>query len=253
MPSSIVVKHNDRTMTFNEESHSYVDDNRKRYCSVTTLVGMGFEKFDAERIAKQLAAKRGEDDWQHYIDLWRKEGQEASNFGTRLHHNCEHMILGRYDECYEPTTIQERINFSLAEKQVEKIKSDENACKFEPEKLVFSNRLGLAGSIDLLVTNKDGSYIIYDWKNIKELKKDGFMGKTGILECTKTVQDSNYWHYALQLQLYEIILKVDGYVPKDAKFNRRLCVFSNSSFSVHEMPNVMNEAKGLILWLNKKV
>lgn len=251
MPSSITVSHNNRKMTFSEDSHSYIDNHGKKYMSVTTLIGHAFEKFDAEKVAKALAEKRGEEDWRYYVNLWREEGKKAADQGTRLHFNCEHMILDRYDECYIAETPQEMINFSLAEKQVKKIKEDEHSVKFEPEKLVFSNILGLAGSIDLLVTKDDGSYIIYDWKNIKELKKEGFNGKTGVLKCTANVQDSNYWHYALQLQLYEIILKAENYVDRNAKFERRLCVFSNGRLDVYEMPDVKEEAKGLIRWLNR--
>ena len=153
MPSSITVSHNNRKMTFSEDSHSYIDNHGKKYMSVTTLIGYAFEKFDAEKVAKALAEKRGEEDWCYYVNLWREEG-------TRLHLNCEHMILDRYDECYIAETPQEMINFSLAEKQVKKIKEDEHSVKFEPEKLVFSNILGLSVSIDILVKKDDGSYII---------------------------------------------------------------------------------------------
>ena len=129
---------------------------------------------------------------------------------------------------------------------------NKNYIKFETEKLVFSPALKIAGSIDLFVTCKDGSYIIYDWKILsKGLSQYGFNNKCGILECTKHIQDSNYWHYALQLQIYEIILKAEGYIPLNADVKRILNVFTDNKFSQHEMPDLKNEAKSLIKWLNQ--
>lgn len=248
MPSSIIAHHNNRTITFTEDDHSYIDDKGKQYCSVTTLIGKAFEKFDAEAIAK----KNYGDNWKEYVEKWDKIGAEAAYAGTRLHHNCECLILENEQQCYLPENITETINFNLAKKKIYEIKNIKNAIKFEPEKLVFSERLGLAGSIDCLVTNNDNSYIIFDFKNIKTLKMENAFGKTGIIQCTKNMPDTNYWHYALQLQLYEILLKAENYVDKNAKFIRELIVFSNSTVKNYRLPNVIKEAKELILWMHKK-
>lgn len=247
MPSSIVVRHNDRTVTFNEADHSYIDDKMQRYVSVTTLVGMGFEKFDAEATAKRKAEKDG-GDLKAYVEAWKKTGEQAANFGTRLHYNCEQQILGNTDKILTPVNAMEKINFDLAHREVDRIVNEEKDASLQPEKLVFSEKLHLAGSIDLLVESSNGTYKIYDWKNVKGISTVGYKGKTGILDCTKDMQDSNYWHYALQLQLYEIILKVEGYVPRDAHFFRCLNVFSNGRLTHVEMPDVMKEAKELIKW-----
>ena len=40
-----------------------------------------------------------------------------------------------------------------------------------------------------------------------ELKADSFGGKTAKTECIKHLPDSNYWHYALQLNTYKMILE----------------------------------------------
>lgn len=245
MPKSIIVNHNNISITFNEDDHSYIDMYNKRYTSVTTLIGRGFEKFDSESIAKKIAEKKN-CDWHNIIDEWNKIGSIAANEGTRLHENCENQILNNFDKLHSPTSINEKIKFEQAFKVVNKLKENHHNVKFEPEKLVFSPRMKIAGSIDLLVYKDDGKFIIYDWKNIKQISLYGFNNKCGILEATKNIQDSNYWHYALQLQIYEIILKVENYIPKNAHVSRILNVFEQSGFHQYEMPNVLDCAKKLI-------
>ncbi len=252
MPGSTTVTHNNVSMTFTENDHSYIDQFSKRYTSVTTLVSMGFEKFDSERIAKAKAAREG-GDWRDLVNEWKENGQKAANAGTRLHENCERQILGHSELMHDPVDEFEAWNFKLASDAVERIKNEKDAIKFEPEKLVFSPKLGLAGSVDLLVTFKNNIYKIYDWKNIKDLSVTGFKGKKGIIDATSDLQDSNYWHYALQLQLYEIILKVEGYIPRDASVRRILNCFINRSFKTVELPDVMKNAKQLIKWYKNEI
>ena len=245
MPQSITVQHKNISITFTEEDHSYIDMYNNRYTSVTTLIGRGFEKFNAEEIAKKKAIREN-CDWHDLVNEWTEKGERAANEGTRLHENCENQILNKYEKMHKPKSINEKINFDLAFNAVNKIKENHNNIKFEPEKLVFSPKLRLAGSIDLLVHCIDKKYIIYDWKNIKEISLFGFNNKCGIIDATKNVQDSNYWHYALQLQIYEIILKVENYIPKNAHVSRILNVFEHGKFNQYELPNMMENAKNLI-------
>ena len=106
----------------------------------------------------------------------------------------------------------------------------------------------MLGSIDLLATNKDGTYTIFDWKNLKKLEMNGFNGKTGCIDATRSLQDSNFWHYALQLHIYEIILKVENYVSQDAFVKKSLNCFINGNFKQVDLPDVKKEAKALIKW-----
>lgn len=251
MPSSTIVRHNDRILTFNEDQHSYADDTGKSYTSVTRLIGMGFEKFDAVNIAKRKAEREGLN-WQDLVIEWKEAGEKAANAGTRLHQNCEYQILGQEDRMNEPLDVQERINFNLAYEEVKRIKNDKYVIKLEPEKIIFSPSLNLAGSVDLLVSYESGDYIIYDWKNIKGISAVSFNGKCGILDATHGIPDSNYWHYALQLQIYEIILKVEGYIPNKSNVRRILNCFINGRLEKVELPDVKTAAKELIKWLNRR-
>jgi ATP-dependent exoDNAse (exonuclease V) beta subunit len=244
MPGDKVCSHNGETVEFNEREHTYVDSKNRLYTSVTTLVGLGFSAFDAEKVAKASSV----DDWSSLIDKWDREAKKAAWLGTRLHENCENVILGNLDKLHSPTTVDEKACMDAAMREAKRLKADKTIESLEPEKLVFSSTLMLAGSVDLLAKNRNGSYTIYDWKRVKKLSTSGYKGQTGILEATKDIQDSNYWHYALQLRLYEIILKLEGYVPREAPFRRCLNVITNGKLTVVDLPDVGEEAKKLIVW-----
>ena len=250
MPSSITVEHNNVRMVFNEEDHSYIDERGRRYTSVTSLVSQGFEAFDSERVAKRVALKEGRD-WRDIVAEWRETGKMAASQGTRLHENCEMQIRGKLDCMHEPKTPYEQIIFKIAYDEVARLKSDPHLIKFEPEKLVFSPRLLLAGSIDLLGEYDDG-WRIYDWKNIKSLSKCGFNGKCGIIEPTSKIEDSNFWHYVLQLNLYEVILKVERYIPKEVEVKKTLKCFIQGHLENVEVPSVLDVAKRMVTWHYEK-
>jgi len=228
-----------------------MDNEKRKLTSVTVLVSKGFEEFDAEAVAKRKCAKEG-GDWRELVALWEEKGRLAAKAGTRLHENCERHILGQMDLLNSPQDEVEKINFKLAYDAIEEMKRDRTVVKFEPEKRMYSDRLGLVGVIDLLVTHIDGSYTLYDWKNVKDLSQFGFRNKCGILPCTRNIQDSNYWHYALQLQIYEIMLKADKIIPVDAVVRRKLNAFINGRLQEVDMPDVKEAAKGLIIWNSKR-
>ena len=73
--------------------------------------------------------------------------------------------------------------------------------------MIYDEDLLLAGSIDMVYENPDGTLMIYDWKRSKEIKKtDSFM-KYALTECISHIPDTNYWHYTLQLNTYKAILE----------------------------------------------
>ena len=59
----------------------------------------------------------------------------------------------------------------------------------------------------MIFENPDGTLQIYDWKRVKSIEYEAFGGKTSIVPCLKHLPDTNFWHYALQLNLYKMILE----------------------------------------------
>ena len=83
----------------------------------------------------------------------------------------------------------------------------QNLEPFRTEWMIYSNDLGIAGSIDMIFRSKlnEHEYIIYDWKRSKEIKFENkyTRGKGPAV----TLDDCNYIHYSLQLNMYKYILE----------------------------------------------
>lgn len=249
MPSSTQATHpsGKLKLTFTEDNHLYVDDFGIEYTSCTTLVHAAFEKFDALKVAAAKSARTGIPVDQ-YISEWKAYGEERADLGTRTHENIEHQILGRYECMHQPVNDDERARFRAAWYEVEKLQKSYDV--LEPEKLVFSPRFRVSGSIDLLARRRDGSYSIIDWKFIKDLKTSAFQNKTGIHFATRHLPDCNFYHYALQTNVYEQLLKIEGYIKPMAHVDKWLGVydFTQRKFNFVRMPELAWEALLLMAW-----
>ena len=87
---------------------------------------------------------------------------------------------------------------------------------YRTEWMIFDEELKLAGSIDMVYENPDGTLTIYDWKRSKDITKVNGWKKCAINPLIGYMPDSNFWHYALQLNTYKAILerKYDKQVTK---------------------------------------
>jgi ATP-dependent exoDNAse (exonuclease V) beta subunit len=86
-----------------------------------------------------------------------------------------------------------------------------NACPdlkpYRTEWMIYDEDLCIAGSIDMVYENPDGTLMIYDWKRAKEIVKASAFMKYATTECISHIPDTNFWHYALQLNTYKAILE----------------------------------------------
>jgi len=206
-----------RIIQFTESDHKYVAKDKndkliKELISVTTLIGNYFPKFDADLMAPKVAVKRGLSVEQIKAE-WKQAGEEASRYGTRVHEYLEDLIRG-----VKPRNIPENDKetkvFGYAAQLARKIKS--RFTDFKPEKIVSDVQLGIAGTIDLLCRDPrgDGSVVILDWKTNKQIRMIDQFGKKGFGPVAH-VEDCEFGHYSLQLNLYEFILKHAGYILRN--------------------------------------
>jgi hypothetical protein len=73
--------------------------------------------------------------------------------------------------------------------------------------MVYYEELKLSGSIDMVFENPDGTLQIYDWKRCQEIQNETAFGKYAVTSCISHLPDTNFWHYALQLNVYKMILE----------------------------------------------
>ena len=56
-----------------------------------------------------------------------------------------------------------------------------NKRPYRTEWMVYHEELRLAGFIDMVFENKDGTLQIYDWKRCRDIKKNDAFGKCAII------------------------------------------------------------------------
>lgn len=212
-PTKLAVKNahpRDRRVRFEESGHLYFIDGSNRFvASVTALVHGRFARFDADAILTKHYAT-----WQRYPErkpeyagktreeikeMWRCKGELASRLGTALHENIELY----YND--EPPAM----DASLKEWSLfERFQACYQLKPFRTEAFVFSENHRLAGSIDFLAENDDGSLTLVDWKrSCHDLSPSTpHWGRFGSAPL-ESVPDTHFHKYSLQLCCYKFLLE----------------------------------------------
>lgn len=195
----------DTRIVFDEGPHIYhIDGNSDGYMSVTTFNHSHFDHFDADKIITNMMSSKNWPQSKYYGQTpdeikacWDKNRDEAATAGTQMHYDIE---------CYYNNCPNE--NDSIEYKYFQNFIKDFPELKpYRTEWTVFHEELKLAGSIDMVFENPDGTLLIYDWKRCKEIVKTTSFNKWGNKECIDHLPDTNYWHYCLQLNTYKAILE----------------------------------------------
>ena len=196
----------DAFISFDEGPHIYTINGDSSFTSVTTWVHKHFEKFDADKVISNMMKSKN---WQNnkYFGKtiseikseWDKNRDEAANAGTKMHYDIECF----YNECYKDSNSSEEFKYFMNfERNIgSKMKP------YRTEWMVYHEEYRLAGSIDMIFENPDGTLQIYDWKRCKEIKKVNAWDKFAITPELEDLPDTNFWHYSLQLNTYKKILE----------------------------------------------
>ena len=254
MLAHINTHHRDNLITFDEPTHIYtIKNDPAAYTSCTTFNAQHFQGFNADEVIKKMMQSARWTSSPYFgmsVDeikkKWKDSGVVASTLGTALHY---------YIECYynksgcswdlrekllvnDPTSLDHFEQFVAANKHL---------VPYRTEWMIYNEDLKIAGSIDAVFVNEDGTYSIYDWKRSKEIKKTAFGGAWAKTECISHIPDSNYWKYALQLNVYKAILE-----EKYGITVSELCLVvlhpDNKSFIKMTMPVLKEEINALFKW-----
>ncbi len=235
----------DTHISFDEGPHIYTIDGDSDYTSVTSWNHSHFPEFNSELvITKMMASPK----WpqspyfgmtkQEIKDKWKNDGIAASEAGTRMHYDIE----GFYNN------MKMEDNDTLEWKYFKEF-NDAIGSKLEPyrtEWMVWDKDLRLAGSIDMIFANSDGTLQIYDWKRVKEIKKENRWDSAKV-DCISHLPHSNFWHYSLQLNTYKSIIE-RNYGKKVSKMFL-VCLHpnnKNNSYLSYEVSSLSQEMKDLI-------
>jgi len=198
----------DKYISFEPGPHIYtVCGERGTYTSVTTWNHHHFSKFDADAIIdKMFSNKKNVTDpkWKYYgmtkdeiKRQWAINAENASGSGTKTHDDIEKFYNGMNVE-------NDTLEFHYFRQFV---KDHPELIAFRTEWMIYHEELKISGSIDMVFENPDGTIQIYDWKRVKEIKHEDTFGKYALTTCISHLPDTNFWHYALQLNVYKMILE----------------------------------------------
>ena len=234
----------DDHISFDEGPHIYTIDGDSDYKSVTTFVHSHFEHFDADKIIDNMMKnpikwqqnKYYGNTKQEIKDLWDENRDQAAEAGTKMHYDIE---------CYYNNNPNE--NNSIEYQYFNNYLQFHNHLKpYRTEWMIWDKELKFAGSIDMVYEEDDGTLSIYDWKRCKEIKKVNSFNKYSTNEIINHLPDTNYWHYALQLNIYKALLEKN--YGKKIKDLYLVCLHPESkhkNFEKIKVVDLQNEVKEL--------
>lgn len=272
----------DANIHFEEEGHKYTinDDSDNQagsvsgsYTSVTTWNHSHFPHFEADVIIKRMMSgkswKEGHKYWgltaEQIKDIWNANRDNASGAGTKLHYEIEcfmnskvlkfdythlellqqYQILVKYEKRY--------LDFGIEWSYFLKFVEDFPQLKpYRTEWTVYHEELKLAGSIDMVYENPDGTLSIYDWKRAADITRVNVWNKYALTPCISHMPDSNFWHYALQLNTYKAILESKyGKVVRDLYLVRLHPDSEEKTYELIRIPDLKYEIQDLFNLLRK--
>jgi hypothetical protein len=184
------------------DSHQYFKEG-VQYISVTTLRDSWFKKFDADETLRKMRLRpmgryEGMTD-EEIKQLWAAKGEVAAAQGTTLHKHIElyYKLEGVVDNSIEYAQFLTFVQ-------------DSSLVPYEIEWMVCDQETRVAGTIDFVAENKDGTIDLYDWK--RSSKVNEYIQSYG--HCLEPelchIPDTTYWKYTMQLNLYRYIVEKMG-------------------------------------------
>ncbi len=193
-------------LKFDEESHSYYSGDKK-LTSVTKLVHKYSSPFDKEDILNKIFSKSFHPEiylgpnlkYRFFTkDMIKQQWKNKADYGTFIHDLAEQLCNGEEVQVKCP-----EVN------QIKRFLKKEGYTVVHSEMKIYSEKLGVAGTVDLLL-EKDGKYHIADWKTNsgKDLSdKFGDRWTKYMLKPLSNIPELPFWQYSLQTSVYQHILQ----------------------------------------------
>lgn len=257
----------DANIKFFEEDHKYIilTEPNVKYTSVTTWNHQHFPKFEADDIIQKMMSGQGWKEGHKYWGLtpeqikaqWNSNKDSVAGAGTDLHyeiecfHNDKRLLFDYMNkQLYEiyitdkkkeletkPIEWQYFINF---------IRDNPHLKPYRTEWTVYHEDVKISGSIDMVYENPDGTLSIYDWKRAKNITRINNFNKFALPPQICHLPDSNFWHYALQLNTYKAILEQKyGKVIKDLFLVRLHPDAEEKNYELIKLPDLSTEINDL--------
>jgi len=263
----------DQHIQFFEEGHKYVIsfEPEVKYTSVTTWNHKLFPEFNSDAIIASMMKGKGWKEGHKYWNMtaeeikaqWSANGSIVSTAGTDMHFEIECFM----NEKLLPTgyTHEQLYNLYMSERKsihesmslewqyfLNFVKDFPELKPYRTEWTIYNEDVKISGSVDMIYENPDGTLSIYDWKRAKNITRVNNWNKFALPPQICHLPDSNFWHYAMQLNTYKVILeeKYDKKV-KDLYLVRLHPDAEEKNYELIKLPDLSTEVRQLFKEIRK--
>ena len=260
----------DKNILFYEPTHTYTitTDPTNKYTSVTTWNHSHFPHFNADQVIKNMMRGKNWKEGHKYWGLtseqikaqWNANGAAVSGAGTNMHYEIECFMNNSSIE--EENYTHEQLYTHYLETQltnnnpiietpewqyfIKFIQENSHLKPYRTEWTVYHEDVKLAGSIDMVYENPDGTLSIYDWKRAKDISRINTFNKFAVNKIICHMPDSNFWHYALQLNTYKKIIEDKyGKIVTDLYLVRLHPDCEDNTYELIKLPDLKKELQEL--------
>ncbi len=208
----------DKDIQFYPQEHVYLYQGAKEFTPVSKVISYFFSPFDSFYWSKIKANQEKVPQGQK-LEEWDEKGAEAREVGTFMHQQIANYYARKeyrknYQFQYTGKYIYVSKNISLANEYAQFVDFLKHhiSTPCRTEWTIYDENLKIAGTIDMLYPNGT-TYDIYNWKRSQkvvdsfghpiQINTYGNMGRKGL----GNIQNTSYWHYCIQLNLYKHILE----------------------------------------------
>ena len=207
----------DSLIIFDSTKHNYTCNNLVGFTSVTGWVKTHFKHFDANATVDKIMSSRNWTKSKYFgktkdeiLSGWTTNANLASSLGTEMHKSIEsyyNLTPNQRSEILSQPLPYIIASLNLPNHFINFVKNNDHLTPFRSEWMIFDESIKIAGSVDMLFEQPDGSLIIYDWKRCKGIVKTSPFNSYSTTDCIEHFPDTNFWHYALQLNMYKYIIE----------------------------------------------
>jgi len=232
----------DSRISLDEHTHTYYIDGNPYDLSVTSFIHGFFEVFNEDNVIKKNYNKWQTNKHPIYFKLkpseikkmWEENRKKAADLGSLLHKDIELFYNGI-------NTNNDSIEFNFFLNFHKRITG--KLIPFRTEWKIFDEEYKIAGSIDMVYLNTEKTIVLCDWKRSKKIEKENKF-QTGKKPISH-MQDTNYWHYSLQLNIYKYIIEKNY----SLKVSNLILVFLHPDqldYTLIKVPDLMNEVQNML-------
>jgi len=255
----------DKFIKFYNKDHKYIveNDTKSTYTSVTTWNKSFFAPFDENAVIQNIYKGKTYGPSHKYWNMTPEQIKNSwklqSSTGTQLHERIG-LFMNNYES--DEYTLKDLLvqyeksdEYAEYEKEPEEwkqfimfVKDHPYLIPFRTEWFIFDEELKLAGSIDMVFKNDDGTLSIYDWKRSgTKLDKHENWNRYAVHGSLKHIPDTKYWIYSIQLNTYKMILERKyGKSIKSMHLVKLHPKNASNNYEIHDVDDLSEEIKTLM-------